>query len=85
MSFLGALVPLFRISGDISSGVQSQSGFYLILFFAEANVMYIPQDQPLVLHVQPVSSQLGFEWVITRTEDEHATIVPATQLTNLKI
>ena len=42
MSFLGPLVPLFWISGDVSSGFQSQSGFCLICFFAEANVMYIP-------------------------------------------
>ena len=51
--FLGPLVPLFWISGDVSSGFQSQSGFCLIryFFFAEANVMYIPQDSPLVLHL----------------------------------
>ena len=47
----GHLYPCFYISGDVSSGVQSQSGFYLIHFFAEANVMYIPQDPPLVLHL----------------------------------
>ena len=29
MSFLGPLVPLFWISGDVSSGFQSQSGFSL--------------------------------------------------------
>ena len=64
MSFLGPLVPLFWISGDVSSGVQSQSGFCLIHFFVEVNVMYIPQDPPLVLRisiswwlaVQPVTS-----------------------------
>ena len=38
---LGPLVPLFWISGDVSSGFQSQSGFCLI-HIAEANVMYIP-------------------------------------------
>ena len=37
--FLG---PLFWISGDVSSGFQSQSGFCLIRI-VEANVMYIPQ------------------------------------------
>ena len=31
--FCGPLVPLFWISGDISSGFQSQSGFYFIDFF----------------------------------------------------
>ena len=51
MSFLGPLVPLFWISGGVSSGVHSQSRFSLIRFFAEANVMYIPWDPPLVLHV----------------------------------
>ena len=38
---LGPLVPLFWISGDVSSGFQSQSGFCLI-HIADANVMYIP-------------------------------------------
>ena len=39
-SFLGPLVPLFWISGDISSGFQSQSGFCLIRYFCggECNV-----------------------------------------------
>ena len=55
MSILGSLVPLFWISGDVSSGFQSQSGFCLIRI-AEANVMYIPQDPPLVLHM-PTSWQ----------------------------
>ena len=31
--FLGAMVPLFWISGDVSSGFQSQSGFCLICYF----------------------------------------------------
>ena len=30
---------------------QNQSGFCLICFFAEANVLYIPLDPPLVLHM----------------------------------
>ena len=30
--FLGSLVPLFWISGDVSSGFQSQSGFCLIRY-----------------------------------------------------
>ena len=33
--FLGPLVPLFWISGDVSSGVQSQSRICLIRFFCE--------------------------------------------------
>ena len=48
--FLGPLVPLFWISGDVSSGFQSQSGFCLI-HIAETNVMYISWDPPLVLHI----------------------------------
>ena len=47
---MGPLVPLFWISGDVSSGFQSQSGFYLI-HIVEENVMYISWDPPLVLHV----------------------------------
>ena len=38
--FLGPLVPLFWISGDVSSGFQSQSGYCLIRYFCggECNV-----------------------------------------------
>ena len=57
ISFLGPLVT----SGDISSGIQSQSEFCLICFFAEANVMHIPQDPPLVLHM-PTSWWLACSW-----------------------
>ena len=35
---LGSLVPLFWISGDVSSGFQSQSGFYFIRI-VQANVV----------------------------------------------
>ena len=39
MSFFGPLILLFWISGDVSSGVQSQSGFCLIRFLrSECNV-----------------------------------------------
>ena len=58
---LGPLVLLFWISGDVSSGFQSQSGFCLIFFFAEANVMYMTWYPRLVLHELtswwPVQSQ----------------------------
>ena len=47
---LGSLIPLVWISGDTSSGFQSQSKFCLISI-AEANVVYIPKDPPLVLHI----------------------------------
>ena len=39
---LGPLVPLFWISGHVSSGFQSQRTSALFACFAEANVMYIP-------------------------------------------
>ena len=62
MSFWGgALVPLFWISGDVSSRIQSQSGFCLTRIFTEVNVMYIPQDPPQVLHM-PTSWQLVRSW-----------------------
>ena len=51
MSYFWATGTLFWISGDVSSGFQSQSGFCLIRRIAEANVMYIPGDPPLVLHI----------------------------------
>ena len=58
--FLGPLVPPFWISGDVSSGFQSQSGFCLIHVFAEVNVMYIPTSSAthadlLAAGVQPVT------------------------------
>ena len=96
--FLGPLVPLFWISGDISSGFQSQSGFCLIRYFiygGECNV-HSPRFTSgatianlLVAGVQPVTSPHACAEValgsvsncaIARTEDERATIVPATRL-----
>ena len=54
---LGPLVPLFWISGDVSSGFQSQSGFCLI-HIVEANVMYISWDPPGgATHCQPLDGQ----------------------------
>ena len=47
MSFYGATHTLFWTSGDISFGVQSQSG-QPYLHLAEAYMMYIPWDSPLV-------------------------------------
>ena len=40
--FVGPLIPLFRTSGDVSSGFQSQSGFLPYSHLAEAYVIYIP-------------------------------------------
>ena len=62
--FLGPLVPLFWISGDVSSGFQSQSGFCLIRYFrrGECNV-HSPRftcgatlADLLVAGMQPVTS-----------------------------
>ena len=39
MSFLGPLVALFRISGDISSGFQSQGGLHYLHCGGEHNVL----------------------------------------------
>ena len=91
--FLGPLVPLFWISGDVSSGFQSQSGFCLIRYFCggECNV-HSPRftsgatlaDLLAAGHFPTCmyrgGTWLGFERAIARTEDERATIVPATRL-----
>ena len=76
-------------------GFKARVGSALFAIFAEANVMYIPQDSPLVLHLptswHPARSRslphmhvggtwLGFKRAIARTEDERPTIVPATRL-----
>ena len=76
-------------------GFKARVGSALLPIFAEANVMYIPQDSPLVLHLptswRPARSQslphmlrggtwLRFERATARTEDERATIVPVTRL-----
>ena len=62
--FLRPLVPLFWISGDVSSGFQSQSGFCLIRYFCggECNV-HSPRftsgatlTDLLAASVQPVTS-----------------------------
>ena len=47
--FMGPLLPLFWISGDVSSGLQSQSG-WPYLYLAKAYTMYILRDSP-VLHL----------------------------------
>ena len=39
-------------------GFKARVGSALFAFFAEVNVMYIPQDPPLVLHL-PMSWQLA--------------------------
>ena len=77
---------------------QSQSGFCLIRFFAEVDMVYIPPDPPLVLHMLAfwwlavqlftspyASADVGCERVITRTQIKRSTIVPATRLFRPKI
>ena len=69
--FLGPLVPLFWISGDVSSGFQSQSGFCLIRYFCrgECNI-HSPRFTSgatlanlLAASVQPVTSSHACEEV----------------------
>ena len=79
--FLGPLVPLFWISGDISSGFQSQSGFCLIRYFCggECNIHSPRFTSGATL------ADLRFERATARTEDERATIVPATRLIYIQV
>ena len=53
--FVGPLIPLFWTSGDVSSGFQSQSGQHY-LHLAEAYVLHVSWDSPLVWHL-PTSRQ----------------------------
>ena len=53
MSFLGACFG-FLVTSPL--GFKARVGSALFAIFAEANVMYIPQDSPLVLHL-PTSWQ----------------------------
>ena len=85
--FLGPLVPLFWISGDVSSGFQSQSGFCLIRYFCggECNI-HSPRftsGATLASHFPTCMCRGGiwlrFEHATAQTEDECATIVPATR------
>ena len=88
----GPLVSLFWISGDISFGFQSQSGFCLIQFCRrKCNVhslrppsCAIPADLLTAIIAASQFHSRGaswhrFEWAITRTEDECATIMPVTR------
>ena len=63
MSFFGALVTPFWISGDISSGVQSQSEFCLIRFSGSKCNVHSPRSTSgatladlLAAGAQPVTS-----------------------------
>ena len=85
--FLGPLVPLFWISGDVSSGFQSQSEFCLIRYFCrgECNV-HSPRftSGATLADLFPTcmcrdGTWLRFERETALTEDERATIVPATR------
>ena len=97
MSYFGTTgIPVFWISGNVSSGFQSQSGFCLIRFSrGECNVHSLRSTTgathaDLLIadivagHVPTCISRggtwLGFEWAITRIEDKHASIVPVTLL-----
>ena len=57
MSFFGATgTPVFGFLVTSPLGFKARVGSALFAIFAEANVMYIPQDSPLVLHL-PTSWQ----------------------------
>ena len=63
MSYFLPLVPLFWISSDVSSGFQSQSGFTLICI-VEGNVLCIPWDPPLVLHIADIlTDSIAGHWL----------------------
>ena len=67
--FLGPMEPLFWISGDVSSGVQSQSGFCLIRFLQRSTSGATLADL-LVASVQPVLSphtvaEVGLDFHVT--------------------
>ena len=52
MSFLGGhWYPCFGFLVTSPLGFKARVGSALFAIFAEANVMYIPQDSPLVLHL----------------------------------
>ena len=82
----GALLPLFWISGDVSSGFQSISECNVHsqrstsgatcanLFVVSSTAGHFPTC------ISRSGTWLRFKRAITRTEDERATIVPATQL-----
>ena len=62
MSFSGATgTPCFGFLVTSPLGFKARVGSALFAIFAEANVMYIPQDSPLVLHLptswRPARSQ----------------------------
>ena len=95
VSYFGPLVPLFWISGDISSGFQSQSGFCFICFCrSKCNVHSLRSTsgaKPTNLLIASMAAGhfstcmsrggnwLGIEPAITHAKDECVTGVPATR------
>ena len=53
--FWGHWYPCFGFLVTSPLGFKARVGSALLAIFAEVNVMYIPQDSPLVLHL-PVAS-----------------------------
>ena len=51
LSFWGHWYPYFGFLVTSPLGFKARVGSALFTIFAEANVMYIPQDSPLVLHL----------------------------------
>ena len=48
--FMGPLIPLFRTSGDVSSGFQSQTG-QPYSHLVEVYVLHVPRNSPMVQHL----------------------------------
>ena len=62
MPYSGSLVPLSRISGDMSSGFQSYSGFCLrSIYFCRGRYNVHSLDSPLMLHLPTSWCQQGIQ------------------------
>ena len=63
---LGSLVPFFGISGDVSSGFQSQSGFLHHLHYASNGNVHSLRSTSGTAHCQPLDGQLcGWQFKMT--------------------
>ena len=69
--FVGLLIPLFWIIGDISSGFQNKSG-QPYSHLVEASLLYIPWHSPLVQHLliswMPASWLGAFPYICVSAE-----------------
>ena len=62
--FWGHWYPCFGFLVMSPLGFKARVGSALFAIFVEANVMYIPQDSPLVLHL-PTSWQPACSWSLS--------------------